>query len=49
MFKFDFACETISFALAFSNSMFLELLDLEFDEDDLEKILLDLEDFSENF
>ena len=49
MFKFDFAFETISFALAFSNSMFLELLDLEFDEDDLEKIILDLEDFSENF
>ena len=48
MFKFNFACETISFALAFSNWMFFEL-DLEFDEDDFEKFLLDLEDFSENF
>ena len=49
MFKFDFAFETISFALAFSNSMFLELLDLEFDGYDFKKILLDLQDFSENF
>ena len=49
MFKFDFAFETISFALVFSNSMFLELLDLEFDGYDFKKILLDLQDFSENF
>ena len=48
MFKFDFTCETISFALAFSNWMFLEL-DLELGEDDFEKLLLDFEDFSENF
>ena len=51
MFKFDFACETISFALGFSNWVFFEL-DLEFDKDDFEKLLVDLEDledFSENF
>ena len=43
MFTFNFACETISFALAFSNWMLFEL-DLEFEEDDFEKVLLDLED-----
>ena len=48
MFKFDFACETISFALAFSNWMFFEL-DLEFDEDDFEELALNMEDFSEKF
>ena len=51
MFKFDFAYEAISFALAFSNWMFFEL-DLEFEEDDFEELLLDLEDlgdFSEDF
>ena len=51
IFKFDFACETISFALAFSNWIFFEL-DLEFDKDHFEELLLDvedLEDFSENF
>ena len=36
MLKFDFACETISFALAISNWMLFEL-DLEFDEDDFEE------------
>ena len=51
MFKFGFACGMISFALAFSNSMFFEL-GLEFEEDDFEELLLDLEDvedFSEKF
>ena len=51
MFKFDFACETINFALVFSNWVFFEL-DLEFDQDDFEQLLVDLEDledFSENF
>ena len=51
MFKFDFACEVISFALAFSNWMFFEL-DFEFGKADFEELLLDLEDledFWENF
>ena len=46
MFKFGFACETISFALAFSNWMFSEL-DLEFDEGGFEELLLDLEDLED--
>ena len=51
MFKFGFACGTIGFPLVFSDWMFFEL-DLEFDKDDFEEPLLDLEDledFSEKF